>query len=152
MLSELVWRACDPGKIRLAILQEGIFPFLTLFGHIVEHGCVSGEVLNTREAVSIRVESRFQEAQGNRAFLKYLSCPLNGLFFQLFQRHDGVNQPHLQSLLSRVLPAEVPDLTSLFVANDTCHVSSAPTGIKTANPGTGLSKPGIISGDRQITE
>src|SRR5713101_1045753 len=149
---ELLRQARKPGKIGFALLQESVFSFLTLFGHVVEHGRIAGEFLNTGEAVGIRVESRFQEAQRHRAFLKYLPCPLYGLFLQAFQRHDGVDQSHTQGLLSRVLPAEIPDFTSLFMTNDTCHVGSSPASVKTADPGTSLPKPGIVGGDRQIAE
>src|SRR6266566_3930842 len=141
---ELLRQARKPGKIGLALLQEGILSLLTLFGHVIEHGCIASEFLNTCEAVGIRVESRFQEAQRHRAFLKYLPCPLYGLFFQAFQRHNGVDQSHIQGLLSRILPAEITDFLSLFVTNDACHVGTPPTGIKTTDPGTSLSKPGII--------
>src|SRR5713226_4449264 len=152
MVLECLRQTRKPGKIGLALLQVGIFSLLTLFGHIVEHCCIAGEFLNTRQAIGIRVESRFQEAQRNRAFLKYLPCPLYGFFFQALQRHDGVDQSHIQGLLSCILPAEIPDLASLFMTNDTCHVGSPPTGIKTADPGTSLPKPGIIGGNRQITK
>src|SRR6266566_4029801 len=152
ILHEHLRQAWEPGKIRLALLQESISPLLTLFGHIVEHGCIPGEFLDTCESVGIRVESRFQETQCKRAFLEYLLCPLYGLFFQAFQGHDGVDQSHTQGLLSAILPAEIPDLTSLFVTNDARHVGSSPAGIKTADPGTSLSKPGIIGGNGQIAE
>jgi hypothetical protein len=55
-------QAREPGKIGLALLQEGISPLLTLFGHVVEHRCIAGQLLNTRQTVGVCIESRFQEA------------------------------------------------------------------------------------------
>src|SRR5438876_3987368 len=152
MLTTYLRQARKPGEIGLALLQKGIPPLLTLFSHIVEHRCITSQLLNTRQAVSIGIESRFQEAQRKRTFLQYLLCPLYRLFFQAFQRYDSIHQPHIQSLLSSVLPAEIPDLTGLFVTDDSCHIGGSPTGIKTTNFRARLPKPGIVSGNRQVAE
>src|SRR6266567_872183 len=145
-------QAREPGEIGLALLQEGILALLTLFGHVVEHGGVASQFLNTGQAVGVRIESRFEEAQGKRAFLQHLAGPLYGLFFQAFQGHDGVDQSHVEGLLGCVLAAEIPDLTGFFMSDDACHVGSTPTGVKAANLRTGLPEPGIVSGNRQVAE
>src|SRR5947207_2283707 len=145
-----LWQTWESGEIGLTLLQESISPFLTFFSHVIEHGCITSQFLNTRQAICIRVESSFEEAQCKRAFLQYLLCPLYCLFFQAFQWNHGVNQSHFQCLLGRVLPAEIPDLTGFFMADDTCHIRGSPTSIKTANFGTGLSKSGVVSSDGQV--
>src|SRR5438034_7112738 len=145
-------QAREPGEIGLALLQKGILALLTLFGHVVEHGGVASQFLNTGQTIGVRVESCFEEAQGKRAFLQYLAGPLYSLFFQALQGHDSVDQSHVEGLLGCVLPAEIPDLTSFFVSDDACHVGSSPTGVKAANLRTGLPKPGIVSGNRQVAE
>src|SRR5215467_10903482 len=104
-------QAREPGKIRRALLQEGIPSLLALFSHVEEHRCITGQLLNTRQTIGVCIEGRFQEAQRKRAFLQYLLCPLDSLFFQAFQRYYSVNQSHIQGLLGGVLPAEIPDLT-----------------------------------------
>src|SRR6266487_1989686 len=149
-LDGLLWQTREPGEIGLALLQEGISPLLTLFSHVIEHCCITSQLLNTRQAIGISIESSFEEAQSKWAFLQYLLCPLYCLFFQAFQRHYGVYQSHFQRLLGRVLPAEIPDLTGFFVTDDTCHIRGSPACIKTANFGTSLSEPSIVSGDGQI--
>ncbi len=55
-------QAREPGKIGLALLEEGIPPLLALFGHVVEHCRIAGQLLNTRQAIGVCIESRFQEA------------------------------------------------------------------------------------------
>src|SRR5205807_4402218 len=145
-------QAREPGEIGLALLQEGILALLPLFGHVVEHGGVASQFLNTGEAVGVRVESRFEEAQGKRAFLQYLAGPLYGLFFQALQRYDGVDQSHVEGLLGCVLAAKIPDLTGFFMSDDASHVGSTPTGVKAANLRTSLPKPGVVSGNRQVAE
>src|SRR6266566_5236158 len=152
MLTTYLRQARKPGEIGLALLQEGIPPLLTLLSHVVEHRCITSQLLNTRQAVSVGIESRFQEAQRKRAFLQYLLCPLYRLFFQALQRHDSINQSHVQSFLSVVLSAEIPDLSGFLVTDDTCHIGGSPTSIKTANFRTGLPKPGVVSGNRQVAE
>src|SRR5436305_8212497 len=84
-------QAREPGEIGLALLQEGILALLPLFRHVVEHGGVASQFLNTGQAVGVRVESRVEEAQSKRAFLQYLAGPWYGLFFQPLQGHDGVD-------------------------------------------------------------
>src|SRR5436309_316277 len=145
-------QAREPGAIGLALLQEGILALLPLFGHVVEHGGIASQFLNAGEAVSVRVESRLEEAQGKRAFLQYLAGPLYGLFFQALQGHDGVDQSHVEGLLGCVLAAEIPDLTGFFVTDDACHVGCTPTGVKAANFRTSLPEPGIVGGNRQVAE
>src|SRR2546421_6078441 len=145
-------QAWEPGEIGLALLQEGILALLPLFRHVVEHGGITSQFLDTGKAIGVRVESCFEEAQGKRAFLQYLAGPLYGLVFQALQGHDGVDQSHVEGLLGCVLAAEIPDLTRFFVSDDACHVGSSPTGVKAANLRTGLPKPGIVSGNRQVAE
>src|SRR5947209_12620585 len=145
-------QAREPGEIGLALLQEGILALLTLFGHVVEHGGVASQFLNTGKAVRVRVESRFEEAQGKRAFLQYLAGPLYGLFFQALKGHDSVDQSHVEGLLGCILATEIPDLTGFFVSHDACHLGSTPTGVKAANFRAGLPKPGVVSGNRQVAE
>src|SRR2546421_3935874 len=145
-----LWQTREPGEIRFAFLQEGIFPLLTLFSHIIEHGCITRQFLNASQAISISIECSFEEAQGYWAFFKYLLRPLYCFFFKSFQWNHGVYQSHFQCLLGRVLPAEIPDLTRFFVTNDTCHIGGSPTSIKTANFGTGLSESGVVSSNGQV--
>src|SRR5690242_312382 len=150
MPCSILWQTRKPGEIGLALLQKGISPLLTLFSHVVEHGCITCQFLNTGQAIGISIECSFEEAQGNRAFLQYLLCPLYCLFLQAFQWNNGVNQSHFQCLLGRVLPAEIPDLAGFFVADDTGHIGGSPTSIKTAHFGTGLPEPGVVSSDGQV--
>src|SRR5256886_17577381 len=77
-------QAREPGEIGLALLQEGILALLPLFGHVVEHGGIASQFLNTGQAVSVRVESRLEEAQGKRGFFQNPAGPLYGLFCQAF--------------------------------------------------------------------
>src|SRR6266849_6460457 len=96
MPGSILWQTREPGEIGLALLQEGISPLLTLFSHVIEHGCVTRQFLNTSQAIGISIESSFEEAQGKRAFLQYLLRPLYCLFFKAFQWNNGVNESHFQ--------------------------------------------------------
>jgi len=65
----LLREAWEARKVRLALLQEGVLSFLTLFGHVEEHGGVACQFLNTGKAIGVSIESCFEEADGNGAFL-----------------------------------------------------------------------------------
>lgn len=50
---------------------------------------------------------------------------------KIVQRHDGVDEPHLQRLVRRVVPTQEPDLPRLLLPNDPRHVRRPVPGIKT---------------------
>src|SRR5690606_23585795 len=57
---------------------------------------------------------------------------------------------HIQCLLSVVLTAQVPNFTSLFMADDAGKISRTVAGIKGADFRSSLSKTCIVSCNRQV--
>ncbi len=83
--------------------------------------------------------------------MQHFAAPAHGLFFQIRQRNDGVNQPHVQRLLRIVLAAQEPDFTRFLLTNDTRHIRSAPAAVKGANFRTSLAEDGVFRRDGQVT-
>ena len=77
----------------------------------------NGELLDARVAVLVGVEARLDEAQGEGGEGEHLAAPPDGLGLQLRQRHDRVDEPHLERLPRVVLAAQQPDLLRLLRAD-----------------------------------
>src|SRR6516225_947418 len=101
-------------EVRLALLEVGVAPLLRLLAHVEEQVCVVGELLDAGQAVLVGVEAGLEHAQGERRHGEHLAAPLHGLLLELLERYDGVDEAHLQGLLSAVLPAQEPDLLGLL--------------------------------------
>src|SRR3954454_1390786 len=102
------------GEVRAASLLEGVAALLTLLAHVEEQGRVVGELLDAGEAVLGRIEARLEQAEGEGGEGRHLAAPGHGLTLQLVDRHDRVDQPHLQSLRGVVEPQQKPDLLRLL--------------------------------------
>jgi hypothetical protein len=74
------------------------------------------------------------------------------LFFELGQRHDGVDEAHVEGLLGVVLAAEEPDLAGLLLADDAGHVAGAVAAVEAADLGAGLAEAGVVGGDRDVAD
>jgi hypothetical protein len=103
-----------PGEVGLALLQVGVSPFLSLLGHVEEEVRVMGELLDPGQPILIGVEARLEHAQRKRRHDDHLPTPADRLSFELVEGNNGVDQPHLESLLRVVLAAQEPDLLGLL--------------------------------------
>src|SRR3954447_25579287 len=102
-------------EVGLALLEVGALALLRLLAHVVEERGIAGELLDAGEAVVGRVARRLDHAQRQRAVLQHLPAPRDRLLLELLERHDGVDQPHVERLLRVVLTAEEPDLARLLL-------------------------------------
>src|SRR5687767_6315322 len=75
----------EAGEVRRPLLQEGVLALLRLVREVVEQRRVAGELLNARQAISIRVEGRLQEPEGKGAHLEDLTAPSYRLLLELLE-------------------------------------------------------------------
>src|SRR3954454_255471 len=102
-----------PGELRevgRALGLVGLAPLARLVGGVEEQVGVVGELLDAGIAVLVGVEAGLDQAQGEGGEGEHLPAPGDGLPLQVRQRHDRVDQAHLQRLLGAVLAAEQPEL------------------------------------------
>src|SRR3954447_3379033 len=102
-----------PGEvrvIRLALGLVGLAPLPGLLGAVEEEVGVVRELLDAGVAVLVGVEARLDQAQGEGGEGEHLAAPGDRLALQLVERHDRVDQAHLERLVGVVLAAEHPDL------------------------------------------
>ena len=83
---------------------------------------------------------------------EHLAAPGERFLFQLFQRHHGIDQSHVQRFPRVVLPAQVPDFPSLFLAHDARQVGGAETAVKGADLGARLAEFGVVRGDGEVAD
>ena len=84
--------------------------------------------------------------------LQDFTTPLNGFFLKSVQRHNGVDEAHVEGFLRVVLAAEVPDLTSLFLTDKAGHVACSPAPVKGAYFRPCLTENSVFSRNGQVTE
>src|SRR3954454_25168262 len=97
-------------EVGAALLEVRALALLRLFAHVVEEGGVAGELLDSGEAVVGRVARRLDHPERDRSVLEHLPAPRDGLLLQRLERHDRVDQPHVERRLRVVVPAQEPDL------------------------------------------
>src|SRR5690606_21848217 len=111
-------KARELREVGFTLFEERIVTLLRLLSLVEQERRVAGELLQTRQAVRVGVERSLEEPQGRRAHLQDFPGPGDGLLLEPLQGDYRVDQPHVECLLGRVLPAKVPDLACLFVAYD----------------------------------
>src|SRR3954470_10966042 len=104
-------------EVGLALLAVGVASLLRLLRCVEEEVRVMRELLDAGQAVLGRVEARLQQPQRERRELEHLAAPLHRLLLELLERHDRVDESHVQRLLGVVLAAEEPDLLCLLGAD-----------------------------------
>ena len=129
-----------------------MFALLAFLTHVVKKRGIAGEIEQTHLAIAIGIESGLETAQRERRVRKHFAAPLQGFFFQISERHHGINESHVERLLSIVLTAEIPNLTSFFLTNDACQITGTESAIERANFGTGLAKARVIGSDGEIAD
>src|SRR5712691_9088367 len=97
------WALGKLGEVGLSLLHVRVATFLRLVTHVVEERRVTGELLDAGQAVVDRVEAGLQHAKRERAQLEHLPAPGHGLLLQVWERHDLVDQAHVERLLRVVL-------------------------------------------------
>ena len=79
-------------------------------------------------------------------------CPFYHFVFQSVERHYLIDQSHFEGFLSRILTAEEPDFTGLFLSDDACQIRRTESGVKASHTRTGLSEDGIFGSDGQVAD
>src|SRR5215204_4989279 len=149
--SGLVLRALgELAEVGLALLLVGVTALLCLFGAVEEEVRVVGELLDAGDAVLVGVEAGLQEAQRERRQLEHLAAPLDGLLLEPLERHDGVDEPHLERLPGVVLAAQEPDLLGLLGPDQARQQPRAVAAVERSHPRPRLPEAGVVGGDRQV--
>src|SRR3978361_2477365 len=86
-------------EVGLSLLAVGVTALLRLLGCVEEEVGVVGELLDARQPVLSGVEARLEQPQRERRQREHLAAPLDRLLLEALQRHDRVDEPHLQRLL-----------------------------------------------------
>ena len=110
------------------------------------------ELLDPAQPVLGGVEARLQQAQRERRQREHLVAPGDGLVLERVERHDGVDEPHVERLLRVVLAAEEPDLLGLLRADEVREQARAEAAVERADPRAGLAEARVVGGDRQVAD
>src|SRR4051794_31672085 len=140
------------GEVGLASLLVGVAALLALLGHVEEQRRVVGELLEPGDPVLFGVEARLQQAQREGGEVEHLAAPGDDLALELGQRHDRVDQAHLERLLGLVEPAEEPELLRLLDPDVADQQAGAEAAVEGADAGTGLAEAGVVGGDRHVAD
>src|SRR4051812_13463833 len=142
--------ALEPREVGLALLEVGLLALAALVGGVVQQRRRAGELHHAGLAVAVGVHRQLEEAQRGRRHREHLAAPLQRGRLELGERDHGVDQAHVERLAGVVLPAQVPDLARLLLADDAREVRAAEPGVEAADPRAGLAEPRVVGGDRQI--
>jgi hypothetical protein len=110
------------------------------------------ELLDAGVAVLVRVERGLRQAQRERAELEHLAAPLDGLLFEVRERHDRVDKAHVQRVVRVVLAAQEPDLLGALGADDVAEHRRAEAAVPRAHPRPRLAEDRVVGGDRQVAQ
>src|SRR5438132_885699 len=150
-------RACMVSALRLPeprrpLLEESLASLLRLFRPVVELERAEAELGDAAELLRVGIERLLREPECRRALLEELAAPAFRLGTKLRGRDDGVDEAHRERLLRRVLPAEVPDLPRLLLADDARQVRGAEPRIDAAHAWPDLSEDRRVGGNRQVAQ
>ena len=125
-------------------------PSRGLLAAVEEQVGVVGQLLDPGVAVLVGVEAGLDQAQGEGGEGEHVAAPGDGLALELVERHDRVDQAHLQRLLGVVLAAEQPELLRLLGPDQVAQQRGAEAAVPGADPRPGLAEDGVVGGDRQV--
>src|ERR687896_3253 len=130
----------------------GLAPLLRLLAGVEEEVGVVGELLEAGHAVLGGVEARLEETQCEGGELEHLAAPGDGLLLEPLERHDRVDEAHLERLPRVVLAAQEPDLLGPLLADLGGEQAGAIAAVEAADPGAGLAEAGVVGGDREVAD
>src|SRR5215203_3138656 len=137
-------------EVGFALLFVGVAALLRLLAAVEEEVSVVGKLLDAGVAVLVGVEARFQETQRERRSIQHLPAPADGLVLECGERHDRVDESHLQRLPGGIHPAEEPHLLRLLRPDEAGENRSAETAVEAADPRTDLPELRVVSGDGEV--
>src|SRR5437764_4012118 len=137
------------GEVRRALLAVGVASLLCLLACVKEEVGVMRELLDAAQAVLGGVEAGLQQPQREGRHREHLATPADCLLLERRERHDRVDEAHLERLLGAVLAAEEPDLLGLLGPAEIGEEPRADAAGERAHPGPHLPEAGGVGGDRQ---
>src|SRR5437773_9228868 len=127
-------------EVGFPFLDIRVAPLLRLLTEVVKERGVTGELLDAREPIIGGVEARLQQAQGERAELEHAPAPRDRFLFELVERHDLVDQTHVERLLRVVLLAQEPDLARFLLPDDAREQARAVAAVEASDARPGLTE------------
>ena len=91
-----------------------------------------------------------RSANGERS--QHLPAPADGLLLEPVERHDRVDEPHLQGFFGRVHPAEEPHLLGLLRSDEAGEDGGAEAAVEAADPGADLPELRVVCGDGEVAD
>ena len=152
---DLIYQLRHPrelGEVGLAFIKECLFAFFPFLAHVVKKRGIACEIEQSHLTIAIGIEGRLEAAQRERRVREHLAAPLQGFFFQIRERHHGVDESHVERLLRIVLTAEIPNLSGFLLTNDAREVAGTKAAIEGANFGPGLAKARVIGSNGEIAD
>src|SRR3954465_13128041 len=134
-------------EVGLALLGVGSASLLRLLVPVEEEVGVVRELLDAGQPVLGGVEARLQEAEGEGRQREHLAAPLHRLLLELLERHDRVDESHVERLLGVVLAAEEPDLLRLLRAHQVGQGARPEAAVEAADLGAGLPEARVVGRD-----
>jgi o-succinylbenzoate---CoA ligase len=108
------------------------------------------QLLDPGIAVLMGIEARLDQAQGEGREGEHLAAASDCLGFEAVERHNVVDQAHLESLLGVVLAAQQPELLGLLGADQVSQEGDAEATVPRADPRAGLPEAGVVGGNREV--
>src|ERR671915_516530 len=137
-------------EVGASLRLVGLAPLLRLLAGVEEEVGVVGELLEAGHAVLCGVEARLEETQCEGGELEHPAAPGDGLLLEPLERHDRVDEPHLERLARVVLAAQEPDLLGLLLADLGGEQGGAVAAVEAPDLGAGLPEAGVVGGDREV--
>src|SRR5438067_6197205 len=146
------WDARKLVEAGLPLFHVRVASLLRLLRHVIEEGGVAGEVEEADLSVAVCVHRRLHAAQRHRREREHLPAPLQRLLLEPLERHDGVDEAHVEGLLGVVLPAEEPDLARFLLTDDARQVRRAEAAVEGADARAGLAEARVLRGDGDVAD
>ena len=140
-------------EVGLALLLVGLAALARLLGARRRGGSCRARAAGCRRgrpraALKLALSSR--SANGDSASISRHQATVSSS--SAVERHDGVDEPHVERLLRVVLAAQEPDLLRLLRADEVAQQRRAEAAVERADARAGLAEARVVGGDRQVAD
>ncbi len=146
---DALWVPFVFAEVRLAFFVKRVAPFLTLFGHVEQHGGVPPAPADPPEPSQSALRAALRQRSAIGLFCSISRHQRTVSFSRSAIGTTVFNQAHIQRFLSVVLTAQEPDFHGLFSARRCAPCTRRPTAVEGSHLRTGLAEDGIFCVDGQ---
>ena len=108
------------------------------------------ELLQAGVAVLGGVEARLQQPQRERRQREHLAAPRHRLLLEAVERHDGVDEAHLERLRASYWRQRNQISLAFFWADEVAQDRRAEAAVEGADARAGLPEARVVGGDREV--